>query len=87
MLMAIITKDGILLDSGTPSMFVDDKTFDDFLKNPRKAIAFRNTYGENLCIGRLGSQDSVGVYAEQEVVDKTDTLDDREKGGVYYGYV
>lgn len=85
--MAIITESGIIIDSGNPTIFVDDATFNDFLKNPKKAIAFRNTYGENLCIGRLGQKDDTGIYQEQPVVDETINYDDKEKGGAFYGYI
>ena len=35
MLMIIITKDGIIVDFGKPTMFIDDKDFETFLDNPK----------------------------------------------------
>lgn len=87
MLMIIITKDGIIVDFGKPTMFIDDKDFDTFLDNPKEAVNFRNEYGEDVCIGRLGQKDTEGVYQEKNVKDGTVNLDDRRAGGVFYGYV
>ena len=42
MLMIIITKDGIIVDFGKPTMFIDDKDFETFLDNPKEAVNFRN---------------------------------------------
>ena len=36
MLMIIITKDGIIVDFGKPTMFIDDKDFETFLDNPKE---------------------------------------------------
>ena len=87
MLMIIITKDGIIVDFGKPTMFIDDKDFETFLDNPKEAVNFRNEYGEDVCIGRLGQKDTEGGYQEKNVKDGTVNLDDRRAGGVFYGYV
>ena len=68
-------------------LFIDDKDFETFLDNPKEAVNFRNEYGEDVCIGRLGQKDTEGVYQEKNVKDGTVNLDDRRAGGVFYGYV
>lgn len=87
MMMIIITKNGIIVDVGKPTMFVDDNDFEAFLNNPDTAIHFRNDYGKDVCIGRLGQKNTNGVYQEKCVKDGTINLDDRRSGGVFYGYV
>lgn len=87
MLMAIITEKGLTIDFGTPTMFVDDNTFSEFLEDPSKAIEFRNIMGKNICVGRLGQKNEVGVYCEKAIEDKTLNFDDNVKGGSFYGYV
>lgn len=87
MLMLIITEAGVIVDSGNPSLFVEDEVFLSFLKNPERAIKFRNSYGKNLCVGRLGKKNDDGIYEEKQSIDSTNKLDDNIHGGVYYGYI
>lgn len=87
MMMIIITENGIIVDFGKPTMFVDDNDFESFLNNPDEAIMFRNSFGEDICVGRLGQKNTNGVYQEQNINDGTKNLDDRIAGGVFYGYV
>lgn len=87
MMMIIITENGIIVDFGKPTMFVDDNDFESFLNNPDEAVLFRNSFGEDICVGRLGKKNTNGVYQEQNINDGTKNLDDRIAGGVFYGYV
>ena len=61
-MMIIITENGIIVDFGKPTMFVDDNDFESFLNNPDEAVLFRNSFGEDICVGRLGQKD---VYKRQ----------------------
>lgn len=86
MLMMIVTENNVMVETGTPLMFVTDDMFDKLLKNPNKAISLRNTYGRNLCLGRLGELDNEGVYAEK-APNVHAKYDDCEEGVFFYDYI
>lgn len=63
----VLTAQGAVEADGRPEYFLEDETFNDVLCSVDSAIElYRALGGKNVCVGRVGSENSDGVFEERK---------------------
>lgn len=87
MLSLVITKNDYSLSEATPDIYLSDSDFDTLLADKKLRMLLFHAYNHGndaVIVGRLGSQNSEGIFVEEPKIQNNSSVSNKEKELSYY---